>query len=82
MTATTDERPLLVMSSEYAAAVRLQLEPLARVLEPFDDAAGRAQDSDVLALVARILEATRLAAKIEFDRRPTLAYKGVDLIKH
>lgn len=78
---TTITAPLLVMSSEYAAAVRLQLEPLARVLEPFDEAAGRAQDADVLALIARIHEATQAAAKIENNRRPAPTYRGVNLVK-
>lgn len=85
---TTTETPTLVMTAEYAYAIRVELEAVARILEPFDEAAGRAGDIDVLALVARTQEAIQAAAKIQATRqRPPLprrarhARKGVSLIK-
>lgn len=81
MSTPTTDTPTLVMSSEYAAAIRLQLEPLARVLEPFDGAAARAGDMLVLRLVARIAEAVQVAEEIEQTRRPAPAYRGVRLVK-
>lgn len=73
---TTMDTTTLVMTSEYAAAIRLQLEPLARVLEPFDEAAARAGDMLVLRLIARIAEAVQAAEEIEQTRRPAPAYRG------
>lgn len=82
MSTTTNTTTTLVMTSEYAAAIRLQLEPLARVLEPFDEAAARAGDMLVLRLIARITEAVQAAEEIEQTRRPAPAYRGVRLVKN
>lgn len=66
---TETERPTLVMSAEYAYAFRVELEAADRALAPFDEAAGRAGDIDVLALVARVKEAIQLTIKIQAERR-------------
>jgi hypothetical protein len=71
MSDTPTEPITLVMSPAYAYAVRQELEAIGRVLEPFDEAAGRAGDIDVLALVARVKEAIHLTIKIQAERQTT-----------
>lgn len=83
---STTPKPLHVMTSEYAGAVRVQLEAIGRVLEPFDQAAAEAGDMLVLRMIARVAEAVQAAEEIEQTRRalPTLPQRrrrGVRLAK-
>lgn len=78
-------RPLHVMTADYAGPIRVELEALARVLEPFDQAAAEAGDELVLRLIARLHEAIQAAEEIEqtrVPRPPRHARKGVRLAKN
>lgn len=68
-----------VMNKAEGAVIHLQLDAMIKALAAFDNAAGEAGDSDVLALMARLHEAREAAQRVAC-RRP-LDSQGVILTK-
>lgn len=69
-----------IMTTYEGAALRVQLEAMVKVIEPYESAAKEASDIMLLSLLGQLRQAHTTAAQIE--ERPPLEKGGVPLTRN